>query len=785
MKRLSIAALGITSLCIGALLALGLVVVVLEDALPPVALLILLLPEVLLMADGAMLLALRKFVPKPAGDAATAEPAESAGDADASGEEAAAPVDRDAAERAIGLFARSEDVVATAADLVRTWRQGSERTHEQEHLASMLEAIGIQDWQDAPQVEASLIRRTGLFWFRGLFDELRPGDYDRLVACEAALNIHIDLPRLTARNRDEDEVVEAVDTYLRAVVDQDVEPLVIRQDLAAAYPKAPERGQEGEWIVRERIVHDAEFLRLPFRLAYDLRGNVQSGEALVSVEVPPPASFAIVTADERGQVSRARAYALRLSWLVASRVLASSPRMRRAHVVCHAHGSDLALLETSFDHRFADHMAPIVRDPRIEGELFPHDANIHASFGEDGWFVPFEPRRAMDDEAWCPREHFQTPELDVRDLSSRTAKACGAAKVCDLAINEHGTRQAALLRLTREWEAMESLNNEGVVATLMELRDTSDDMPVVEACDRVVGALLEGSLDPTDLDAIRHLFMWGGALDQAVLRVSELAEAEPETLDPATTVRILGEALEPMMAVGFYADDESAIYRYFASVADRFVFNTRIDDHRREVRLVPDAYFNALAQLCGAQTAMGEYEQAGQTADELMRVAPNCMNATLCKARVLECESRLFEAAELIQEALALVSNPRDAALGHYRLAYMEWRLGRGELAVACYERAMRWPSRTAANAREELDDLLQTSDELRALEPEEAADALGQAGIPLGFDDGLQARLLCAAALLTDDEAFVPAQQLLAVVCSATGDDVLTGMWRSMESEA
>ena len=69
--------------------------------------------------------------------------------------------------------------------------------------------------------------------------------------------------------------------------------------------------------------------------------------------------------------------------------------------------------------------------------------------------------------------------------------------------------------------------------------------------------------------------------------------------------------------------------------------------------------------------------------------------------------------------------------------AYMEWRLGRNRLAVACYERSMRLHGEIASQAKEELDELLDSEPGLSRLDPEECARELSAAGVPLGDADG------------------------------------------------
>ena len=131
--------------------------------------------------------------------------------------------------------------------------------------------------------------------------------------------------------------------------------------------------------------------------------------------------------------------------------------------------------------------------------------------------------------------------------------------------------------------------------------------------------------------------------------------------------------------------------------------------------------------------------------------------------------------------ALPYAMTPRDTALAHYRLAYLEWKLGKEELAVACYQRALTWNTVLSELAQQELDDLLGSSSNLTQLEPEEVLHTIQKEGIPLGFTEEDEAELLAASALLVDSHAFVIAVSLLSVLCSAHGDDVLVSIRSSL----
>lgn len=694
----------------------------------------------------------------------------------------AQPVPSEVPEDTSQMLLRSDDIFATARDIVHTHQTNPSATRNLTHLASMLSALALESWNAAPTCCVTKLARTSTYWLRANTAELGADDYDRLVAAEAAMNLDHALPELARYSTHEQSAVQKTDAYLRAFIDQKPVPYNFDKSLGLAYPQGQPVQEASEWFLRASMVNDAECVRVPFRLIYDLRSNAQAHIAVLSAEIPRPACFAIVDSGEARRVARARAYALRLSWLLASHALANVPTLQRIEVLCHEHASEQCLLCITYTRELVKRLSPLVHGTAIDERGFPQDDAIVVSFGDDGWFMPVRPAIPFDDESVAPHEWFPYPELDNRPLSDRAAEVTGARCVSDLGINENGPRAYAADVLFLHWHALEQRNCKNMVATLVDMRQSTNNVSVAEACERTTAALLDGSIDPTDEEALRAMLVSDGALQDAVRRASRLMDNEGHP-DPESALSVLHEALDPILSFGFYADDESYVYRYFGSLPERVAFNTRIDDHRREVRLVPDSYFNALSLLAAAHTALEQYDEAIAAADEIMRIAPASVDAAMRKVRALENQSRILEAAELIKQYAELASTPRDAALAHYRLAYMEWKLGREDLASACYQRALTWDTPLSNQAKEELDDLLKSYSNLRQLEPDQACALLTKEGIPLGFTAADQERTLMASALLVDEHVFRVAQVLLSVLCAANGDDVLVGIRRTLDA--
>ena len=75
----------------------------------------------------------------------------------------------------------------------------------------------------------------------------------------------------------------------------------------------------------------------------------------------------------------------------------------------------------------------------------------------------------------------------------------------------------------------------------------------------------------------------------------------------------------------------------------------------------------------------------------------------------------------------------RDLGICFYRLAFIEWKLGHGQLAAACYARATELRSDVADQANVELEELLANDPQLKRVGGEEARKMIEAAGLPYG----------------------------------------------------
>ena len=219
-----------------------------------------------------------------------------------------------------------------------------------------------------------------------------------------------------------------------------------------------------------------------------------------------------------------------------------------------------------------------------------------------------------------------------------------------------------------------------------------------------------------------------------------------------------------------------------AAHAERVRYNRTADDGGRRVRLVPDEYYAAHSLAARILGMLGRHDEALAHAEELMRVAPATPDAALCKVRCLEGQARIFEAADLLISAISYSATARDMSICFYRLAFMEWKLGRADLSVACYQRAIDLHGEIADQARQELGDLIAAEGpKLAPLNDEQVVPALEEGGLPAGSIGALRAELRDAVAACTDAGIFSVARPLTGALLELCRDDALVGVHRSL----
>lgn len=661
------------------------------------------------------------------------------------------------------LIQRSDDVAATLRDLVAHGQSSADYGM----LPALLVRSGLMDWEGAPAFEANRLRRNRRWWMRCDTDELTEGSYARLVALEGALNLAADLAEGACPDAPTDQ----------ARIEACFHGLARTSPLPAPQGRTfPVGEKDGEWAARLALSEWLEDLPVPFRLVSAFQLNLDEGLACVDVSVPDVSCLALVAPDdEAGQLIEARRYAWRLALAVARGAFAASPRIARVGVNCTSHGEHDTLLSLLVDRAGLE--AQLAATDAADADPVAGQA-CRLDVGADGRLQPVEPLLSRGDKRLNPEARWDLVELNRADASPAIREACGAMRVCDLGINENAPRVAAWNGLVHEL----GVTTSDAVSRLMAARDASEDPTVREACSRTCQALVDGTADVSDVQALAGTFAMGDSLERAYRQAADLANGDATPPDLERALGILDAVLVPLAQAGTYADGPTRVCRYFNSAAERVRLNLTAADGR-DVMLVPDAYYGSHSLAVRVLTQLGRAEEAQVHADELARIAPVTVDAALTRVRMLEAQERIFECADVLTEALGYAVTAREMSICHYRLAYMEWRLGRNRLAIACYERSISLSGEVADQARQELEELLDTEEGLTHLDADEAARELAAARIPLGDDAGARQAMERAAAACVDARLMGISRAYLAVALEVDRDDALLGVYRSLAS--
>ena len=658
------------------------------------------------------------------------------------------------------MMIRSQDVVATLRDLI---------VHNSESaLGVALAATGINEMTDAPTFECGHLRRSQRFWFQTGLGDVDDDTFDTLISAEAVLNVYQDALLISQTANDKPE-------RMRDVIKNFAQETI---SLAADIEVSPQRDEDSEWDVRMRFAEFCEKVHLPFRMSYDFDVNLKGGAFDVSVAVPRPRCFAFLGYDEEQTAEVAVRYAIDVAEVLADGAFAASKRIDKVQVRCHEFNSQEILLSFLVDRedlngaRVVRAYANIFDEPIGPGVL----VCVVDPDTPGAWFTPLEDNGNRIAELLERPDRWVPVELLKGEAPRDVALSCGAVSFSDLGTSEGAGRVAAWMDLAKELDGTMST----AINRLVALRDKTDDYTVTEAANRVADALVNDKLDVTDTEAMAELFIRGSSLDRACAKARKALDDEDDFQAEVAVARLEAE-LAPLMETGLYLDDELSVYRYFNSIADRLTYNLEMDDGTREVRLVPDAYYAAHSLALRLHTYLGHPALAMAHADELIRMAPATADPYLAKVRLLEDESSILDAVDVLKEAIINAPIHHDMAIAFYRLAFMEWKLGRADLSVACYERSIELYPPAARQALIELNDLLEAEPQLKRHKASELEAILTAENIPYGDDKTLLNRYLKASKAVTDAELFSIAWQMLGAYVDADRDDVIVSVYRSL----
>ena len=659
------------------------------------------------------------------------------------------------------IMLRSKDALATLRELA---------THDSDGtLATALRATGILELDDDDHFECAHIKRSSRFWFQTDLTSASQEKYDVLTSAEAVLNTYQDA--LLAPSASDDAFIRMREVFARI-------PRAVYDAESKLTLSANKKGMAGEWGTRLRFAEFCEHIALPFRTSYGYDVNLRDGAIDITASVPRPRCFSYLAAEKTAQARAARAYALDVAEALAQGAFDAHERIRHVQIRCHEQGSKAFILSLLINRDdLGDGRVSKLLGLDLQGLV--NSGYVQATVGDDGWYAPLEGDADRLGGLLDRPDRWVPPELREGEPPSELAQLCGAKRYADLAINESAMRVDAWVQLEPKLDATLAT----AAKHLMALRDSSDDLSVVEAANRLANALVNDAVDIEDAQAMKQLFINGSSLDQACDKANQ-AYQQGDHDDKEQALARLEAELSPLMETGIYLDDELSVYRYFNSIPERIAYNLAIDDAERSVRLVPDSYYAAHSLAARLAGTLGHIGIAMEHADEICRIAPYTSDALLAKIRLLEDNTQVIEAAHLLHELIERAPSHHVMSLAFYRLAYMEWKLGRSDLSVACYERSLEISSSMAHQALPELENLLQAEPSLKRLASGQTKDILAKANIPFGDDDGLFERLALVSQAATDAEVFTLAWQMSSFYADARRDDIAIAVHSSFRPQ-
>ena len=659
------------------------------------------------------------------------------------------------------IMLRSKDALATLRELA---------THDSDSpLATALRATGILELEDDSHFECAHIKRSSRFWFHADLQSASPEKYDVLTSAEAVLNTYQDA--LLATSASDDVFIRMREVYARM-------PRAVYDAESKLGLTSNKKGMSGEWGTRLRFAEFCECVALPFRTSYSFDVNLRDGAFDITASVPRPRCFSYLAADASARARAARTYALDLAQALAQGAFDAHERIAHVQVRCHEQGSDRYILSLLIDRSKLGN-GRVSKLLSLDIQELISAGYVQAQIGDDGWYLPLEEDSNRLQGLLDRPDRWVPPELRKDELPQELAKLCRARSFADLTINENAMRIEAWGQLAPKLD--------GTLATaakhLVALRDASDDLSTVEAANRLANALVNDEMDVNDTKAMQKLFIDGSSLDQTCEMANHAFHNGDHDEKERALARLEAE-LAPLMLTGLYLDDELSVYRYFNSLPERIAYNLAVDDGARSVRLVPDAYYAAHSLAARLSGILGHLSMAFEHANEICRVAPYTADALFAKVRLLEDNTQVIEAASLLHKLIERAPSHHVMALAFYRLAYMEWKLGRSDLAAACYERSIEISSGVAQQALPELEDLLAAEPTLRRLTPDQTKAALAKANIPYGNDQGLFERLALISQAATDAEVFSVAFQMTSFYADARHDDIAVAVYNSFRPQ-
>ena len=637
------------------------------------------------------------------------------------------------------ILLRSNNVIAALKDLVANNQIAEAGLQEMLMRSKNLENTNL------PKGDVHKLDRTGRWWFNANTIECAPEEYDAFIATEAILNISQDVEALKNTHASETDL-QLVRTSLSQVASLMPKSASLSEQVA---PFSGNADGSSDWMKRLWFANYVENTPFPFRMVYNFSYNPQLDILVFEFFVARPRCFSFLSAEKAEQIAAARAYALRTSLCIA-RIALQSCKISRVCINGSLRGEERIVLSMDLNEAALARLLPTAANTQIDGNSFPQDPALRVSFDSEGWFSEVEP------------------------FMKQT--------VSDLGYSEASRR-------IRLWNT--TLNNipkdastADAVGKFEEAKTSTSDIFAIEGFDRVIHGLVEGTIDFSDRRSMAEKFLFGSPLQKTLQSINNIMDGEPDPDALEKTLAELESQVSPTLDMGLYLDDSDSIYRYFDSLSERVAYNLAFPNEPRKLVLIPDTYFMSLARMARAYNLLEQPEKAERYAQEAHRISPLGVDATLLLVRTLEDQSKVFEAAKLLKDLIEHLFSASDVALVYYRLAYMEWKLGRSDLCAACYQMAIIIGGSVAQPAKEELEDLLKADASVKKLDtPQEVFSFLKQNGVPVFDQKAVFNKAVAIGSACVNDGIYCVGQNMLKNCLEITFDDAAAKVESSLRT--
>lgn len=368
---------------------------------------------------------------------------------------------------------------------------------------------------------------------------------------------------------------------------------------------------------------------------------------------------------------------------------------------------------------------------------------------------------------------LETPELESAPLPEGLQEALGAADVSQLRISYDAEMMRVAEALAEQLRGADTAV-EAVAAVRQQQWDTGSPL-VYKGCTRLMTALTAGDLRPADSQGVRRAFLGESPLARALEKAQALAPQDPDG-----AADLLIAAVRDEESRHHWHDTSEVAYRLFDSYTARILYNRHLADGRT-VELVPPPLLMALLEVVNLlDESFQRFDEAIGFAQRVMQMAPTSPYAYCRCARAYVQSGGLDVAEQMLVRALNYAFVPEEIALAYYQLGYVEWKLGRPLVGLACYNKSLAAaPVYTAQISAEARNLLAETGCQLLQAGQEEPY--LADAGIPQAPTAERLAELRAAAQAAVDANVFVVARPLLGLYLHYFPSDELTDVLQSL----